>query len=774
MSHHFAKPENALKRAEELLHVGQQTAALDSLHDVLSSKRHRTWTPVIEQVITKYLDICITLKKGRMAKDGLIQYRIICQQINVGSLDDVLRALMAKVDAAASGAIGDAEGVTQSIAVSDLDADETPESILLSAMTGDDSATRTERETVTPWLKFMWETYRTVLEILRSNNKLEGLYAETASKAFAFCVKYKRATEMRRLCELLRNHLSALSKYQPREAQAAGLPADGLSMHLEVRYSQLNAAADLELWQECYRTIEDIHALSLTLKKPPKTSMQLNYYLKLSQVFLVSDNLLLHAYCLMRLVTLTRSKKAAPDSAELRSLATAALLAAAVAPLSPHAAQAGVAPGAGATLATSLDLDLDVEKHRRIASVLGFGSLPSRDSLLAELRAKGVLALAEPAVAKLVGQLEATHVPTAMARDAEGVLAWLAADARCAVYGQLLRKQVALRALQQMARVYTAISVEKAVKLMRVLPAADAELVLARAVKRGLVAASVDAAEGVLRFGGASLDKDAGLRMALSTVFSAVCKAATAAARDAVGADAQTVRKEAARVASLAALSTGAGGEHARMLQRKLVIERRKEELERVARQEENARKAAADLEAAELRLETDAKRRAVERSGRERDEEDNVAKRKLAEVLAEQRKTLLAKSTMKKKVWDIETDVDKLVEMPTNMLVNEQRELVADERAEFEKRLETLRKRADYLERARREAETPLLQAHAEYRLRADRETHERAVRKFVESAQVARVHGLEQRARLGKVAADKVPLLSFERLVVAVVISA
>lgn len=42
----FAKPENALKRAEELVAVGQQHAALQALHDVITSKRHRTWAKV--------------------------------------------------------------------------------------------------------------------------------------------------------------------------------------------------------------------------------------------------------------------------------------------------------------------------------------------------------------------------------------------------------------------------------------------------------------------------------------------------------------------------------------------------------------------------------------------------------------------------------------------------------------------------------------------------------------------------------------------------------
>lgn len=33
------------------------------------------------------------LKRGRVAKEGLIQYRIACQQVNVASLEEVRRRL---------------------------------------------------------------------------------------------------------------------------------------------------------------------------------------------------------------------------------------------------------------------------------------------------------------------------------------------------------------------------------------------------------------------------------------------------------------------------------------------------------------------------------------------------------------------------------------------------------------------------------------------------------------------------------------------------------
>lgn len=71
---------------------------------------------------------------------------------------------------------------------------------------------RTDRELVTPWFKFLWETYRTILDVLRNNARLETLYAMTAAKAFNFCLSYKRTTEFRRLCDILRNHLNSLNK----------------------------------------------------------------------------------------------------------------------------------------------------------------------------------------------------------------------------------------------------------------------------------------------------------------------------------------------------------------------------------------------------------------------------------------------------------------------------------------------------------------------------------------------------------------------------------
>lgn len=45
------KPEGALKRAEELVGVGQKQNALQTLHDTITNKRHqRNWNKAFEQV----------------------------------------------------------------------------------------------------------------------------------------------------------------------------------------------------------------------------------------------------------------------------------------------------------------------------------------------------------------------------------------------------------------------------------------------------------------------------------------------------------------------------------------------------------------------------------------------------------------------------------------------------------------------------------------------------------------------------------------------------
>ena len=56
---------------------GKPTRALDTLYEVIKSKKrnHSYSEKLIEQIMFKYLELCVDLKKSHVAKEGLFQYR---------------------------------------------------------------------------------------------------------------------------------------------------------------------------------------------------------------------------------------------------------------------------------------------------------------------------------------------------------------------------------------------------------------------------------------------------------------------------------------------------------------------------------------------------------------------------------------------------------------------------------------------------------------------------------------------------------------------------
>ena len=71
-----------------------------------------------------------------------------------------------------------------------------------------------DRAVLSPWLRFLWDSYRNCLDLLRNNYLVEKMYHGVAEQSFNFCQKYQRRNEFRKLCDLLRNHLGQIQKSQ--------------------------------------------------------------------------------------------------------------------------------------------------------------------------------------------------------------------------------------------------------------------------------------------------------------------------------------------------------------------------------------------------------------------------------------------------------------------------------------------------------------------------------------------------------------------------------
>ena len=80
-------------------------------------------------------------------------------------------------------------------------------------------------------------------------------------------------------------------------------------MHLQTRFYQLEVSITLELWNESFRTVEDIYAIIQMSEKTPKPRLMVSYYEKLTRIFWVSKNHLFHAYSWFSFYCLGRDSK---------------------------------------------------------------------------------------------------------------------------------------------------------------------------------------------------------------------------------------------------------------------------------------------------------------------------------------------------------------------------------------------------------------------------------------------------------------------------------
>lgn len=341
--------------------------------------------------------------------------------------------------------------------VADLDQEETPESIMLSSMTEEGTKERTDREMVVPWLRFLWEIYRANLELLYKIPKLEKVYHDTCRKAFKFCLDFKRSLEFRRLCEMLRNQLINLQKTPPVTARNRVIwewTTEAVEFHLNTRFAQLEVATSLELWNEGFRTIEDIYAIMVAGKKTPKAKLMMNYYDKLQRIFWVSDNKLFHGYAWYRYYCLFCESKKEIKPDDKCMLASSVLLSAITVPSTRD-------------MYSFADEEEElVEKSSQMALLLDFQSNPSRQSLLNDISSKGILNEVLPELKALYESLEIKFQPLALVDKIVKALAIVKATPTLSIYAIPLQKVAVVKLLQQLGRVYSTIKLQFLYKLL--------------------------------------------------------------------------------------------------------------------------------------------------------------------------------------------------------------------------------------------------------------------------------------------------------------------
>uniref|UniRef100_A0A8C7G9V4 Eukaryotic translation initiation factor 3 subunit A n=1 Tax=Oncorhynchus kisutch TaxID=8019 RepID=A0A8C7G9V4_ONCKI len=741
----------------EFLEVGKKQPALDVLYDVIKSKKHRTWQKIHEPIMLKYLELCVDLRKSHLAKEGLYQYKNICQQVNIKSLEDVVRAYLKLAEEKTETAKGESQQMV--LDIEDLDNIQTPESVLLSAVSGEDTQDRTDRLLLTPWVKFLWESYRQCLDLLRNNSKVERLYHDIAQQAFKFCLQYTRKAEFRKLCDNLRMHLGQIQRHHNQSTAINLNNPESQSMHLETRLVQLDSAIAMELWQEAFKAVEDIHGLFALSKKPPKPQLMANYYNKVSTVFWKSGNALFHACTLHRLYHLSREMRKNLTQEEMQRMSTRVLLATLSIPITPERTD----------IARLLDMDgIIVEKHRRLATLLGLQSPPTRQSLINDMVRFNLLQYIVPEVKELYNWLEMDFHPLKLSGRVTKVLNWVRdqseKEADLQQYVPHLQSNTILRLLQQVAQIYQSIEFNRLASLVPFVDPFQLERSIVDAARHCDLQVRIDHTTRNLSFGSDlnySTKEDSPVGPFLQNMPSAQIRNQLTAMSSSLAKAIQVIkpasmlkeREEQSQLAITAYLKNGRK-EHQRILARRQTIEERKERLENlnIQREKEELEQREAELQkvrkAEEERLRQEAKEREKERIMQEHEQ---IKKKTVRERLEQIKKTELGAKAFK------DIDIEDLEDLDPDFIMSKQVEQLEKEKRELQDRLKNQEKKIDYFERAKRLEEIPLIKkAYEEQRVK-DMELWELQEEERISNMKVERERALEHKQRMSRMMEDK-----------------
>ncbi|SMN21837.1 similar to Saccharomyces cerevisiae YBR079C RPG1 eIF3a subunit of the core complex of translation initiation factor 3 (eIF3), essential for translation [Maudiozyma saulgeensis] len=786
------RPENALKRAEELISVGESQAALQSLFDFFTARRIRFAEPAaIEPIVFRFLELGVDLKKGRMIKDALHQYKKLVQGSPEGlaSVSTISRKFIDIVEKkiASEQAKEDQKADEED---DDLEGGVTPENLLISAYEEDQSVAGFNDEALTSWMRFTWESYRAVLDLLRNNSQLEITYSGVVNRTMMFCLKNNRKNEFKRLADMLRQHLDAANYQQSKSGTNIVDLSDNdtLQRYLEQRFQLVNCSVKLELWHEAFRSIEDVFHLMKLSKSSPKASTLANYYQNMAKVFLVSGDSLLHTVAWKKFYDLYISNPNATDD-DFKTYTSTIFL---------------------SVLASKLD-DLPTvgyDRQFRLYRLLGLEGKPARKDVMATLLEDDFFKYVNDDIKSLYNAMEVEFSADGIKSQLSALLPKLNALPYFAQYVESIRDIIVRRSIVEASTNNDSITLANLYKLVTLpepfnMSEWDIERALLEAAVEDYVSFTIDHESNTVQFvkdpftvftqvsaeaeatEGAEEEEEEEIPEEIEGEEEEIVEVETTEAEEAEGEEGATaaepevivtrnfyIRNRLSELSkTLSEVETFAGLPYVAKvkLAREALIERNKESIEKAkaaaeertkrhqeARrkyQEENALHAEAD---AEVRQKRNLEEKALMEAKLAEDARQRLIEKKRRELTA-LKETITAKAiadiNSKGNVY-IDPALAKTMELKDlrTMIVS----LLSKDQMELQEKVEYARNRLDYTERALRKVEYPILQKEAEDHKAVDMKKYEEMNEKIIAAAKAEHEARLEDHERLTNVYSD------------------
>ena len=313
--------EDLLQKITDLEGI-DDNKALTLVNDYMKSSKKKTWSKSMDELMKKFIDIIIDQNQIKYFKEALTFCRSLTQANYIKQFEGIVKSakdLLLEKHKASSEKYKDFKISNRSLIEEEKEGEFNEEYFSDSPNAIDEELFLTEQ-------KFIWEAYKTLLDLTKTNSKLFNLYAQILKDCFTFCGENQRNHEFKALCDSVRNHLYTLKKNENKPNFANKIQISDpsvLKILIQTSINQIETANKLEEWEESFKTSEKIVSFieeyekfpsksqnqnnKKTLKIPPLFEIEL--YNHIQKLLWVANYPLYHSYAMMAIKDILENNK---------------------------------------------------------------------------------------------------------------------------------------------------------------------------------------------------------------------------------------------------------------------------------------------------------------------------------------------------------------------------------------------------------------------------------------------------------------------------------
>ena len=343
--------------------------------------------------------------------------------------------------------------------------------------------------------KFIWEAYKTLLDITKMHSKLFQLYIQILKDCFVFCGENKRIHEFKALCDSIRNYLFMLKKNEnkPNFANKINI-SDSKILRLLIQSSlnQIETANKLEEWEESFKTsekiigfIEDYEKIEVIREKPGNKQkekkflkippfFEIELYNHIQKLLWVSNYPLYHTYAMTsiqrtiennknKLENLNEKEKQAFNNFNLGKLKERIILAFLSTPIKNAYTNF---TKIGEELYEDSN-DTEIKTCQKMMKILKINHIPSRKYLSGYLLNNNIVFNADKDVKELFDVFENEKNPIILAKKGVKYIKNILNNEEYKPYIKNIQENLIIKVLMLMPSIYKNISLTRVINLFK-------------------------------------------------------------------------------------------------------------------------------------------------------------------------------------------------------------------------------------------------------------------------------------------------------------------